>query len=82
MSLETTGGASTPVGEAAGEGSEETSSFLVGLFEHHAIIVALHLDGLGVVAVRKLLLLHWHLLHLLHWLLLNIGGGNGLLLNI
>jgi len=80
--LETSGGSSTPVGEGAGEGSEETSSFLVGLLKHHAIIVALHLDGLGVVAVRKLLLLHGHLLNLLNWLLLNIGGGNGLLLDI
>ena len=72
----------SPVGKTTSEGSEETSSFLVGLLKHHTIIVALHLDGLSIVAVRKLLLLHWHLLHLLDWLLLNVGGGNGLLLNI
>lgn len=82
LSLETSGGAVAPVGKAAGEGSEETSSFLVGLLKHHAVIVALNLNWLGIVAVGKLLLLDWHLLHLLHWLLLNIGGCNGLLLNI
>jgi hypothetical protein len=34
------------VGEASSEGSEETSSFLVGLLKHHAIIVALDLNRL------------------------------------
>ena len=53
--------------QTSGEGSEEASSFLVGLLEEHAVIIALHLDGGGSLLLHGLLL---HLLLLHNWLLL------------
>jgi hypothetical protein len=63
------------VGEASSEGSEETSSFLVGLLKHHAIIVALDLNRLSKLLLRSSLL---DLLNLLNWLLNNNLSGHSL----
>jgi len=64
--------------QAAGEGSEETSSFLVGLLKQHAIIVALNLDWHS--SLLLLLLLHHGLLLMNDGLLLlDIDGLHGLL---
>lgn len=76
LSLEAGCGASTVVLEAAGEGSEETSSFLVGLLKQHAVIVALDLHWLSSLL---LLLLHHGLLMNDGLLLLHIYGLDGLL---
>jgi hypothetical protein len=70
LSLEAAGDSSTVVLEAASEGSEETSSFLVGLLEEHAVIVALDLHGCDLL----LLLLHHGLLLEKRLLLLDQHG--------
>jgi len=70
LSLEASSGASSVVLEGSGERSEEASSFLVGLLEEHAVIVALDLNWGHVL----LLLLHGLLLEKGLLLLLDVDG--------
>jgi len=72
LSLETASVSVAPVGEASGEGSEETAGFLVRLFKDHAIIISLDLDWSS--SLDLLLLLEDWLLNLLD--LLNVDSLN------